>query len=135
MSYGLKKIGQLLSVRSGNESIPDNDICLSDEAFFKFYLESKKTEKPSRISNGELRNLYNSNVKLSKEQKLVKSVLDDCSVSKIIYDQAFKNAQELYEFRRKYKSYLRIKRFIPLSLVAPLTGSELTKMAYATAIG
>lgn len=41
----------------------------------------------------------------------------------------------MYEFRRKYRLYLRIKRIIPLSMVAPFTGSELSKMAYAAALG
>jgi hypothetical protein len=41
----------------------------------------------------------------------------------------------MYHFRRKYKNYLRIKRFVPLSMIAPFTGGELSKMAYAAALG
>ena len=41
----------------------------------------------------------------------------------------------MYEFRRKYKNYLRITRFIPLALIAPFTNTELSKMAYAAALG
>nr|ULD16196.1 hypothetical protein [Cylindrotheca closterium] len=41
----------------------------------------------------------------------------------------------MHEFRRKYKNYIRIKRIIPLSLIAPFTSNELSKMAYAAAIG
>lgn len=41
----------------------------------------------------------------------------------------------MYEFRRKYKNYLRIKRILPLNIIPPFTGNELFKMAYAAAIG
>lgn len=41
----------------------------------------------------------------------------------------------MYEFILKYKNYLRLKRFIPLTIVAPFTNTELSKMAYAAAIG
>ena len=41
----------------------------------------------------------------------------------------------MYEFMQKYKSYLRLKRFIPLSLVALLTSSKLSKIAYFAALG
>ena len=40
----------------------------------------------------------------------------------------------MYNFRRKYKNYLRIKRFIPLTLIAPFTNTKLSKMAYASAL-
>lgn len=41
----------------------------------------------------------------------------------------------MYDFRQKYKNYLRIKRFTPLTLIAPFTGTELSRMAYAAALG
>ena len=41
----------------------------------------------------------------------------------------------MYEFRRKYKNYIRLKRILPLSVIAPFTSNELSKMAYAAAIG
>ena len=41
----------------------------------------------------------------------------------------------MYEFRRKYKNYLRIKRLIPLGIIGPFTNNELSKMAYAAALG
>ena len=41
----------------------------------------------------------------------------------------------LINFCRKYKKYLRIKRFVPLTLVAPFTSTELSKMAYAATLG
>jgi hypothetical protein len=92
--------------------------------------------KSSRLSTKELRRLLtDKKLKLTPEQKLVKSVLKEVNLSRNISAEDFKNAQEMYDFRRSYKNYLRIKRFIPLSLVAPFTGSELSKMAYAAVLG
>lgn len=129
MGYTFKKVNQI----AGGAQQSDNT-CLSDEAFFETYIEKKKKEKPKRLTNQELKNLYNSKHKLTKEQKLLKSVLDDC-IATDISNEAFSNVNDMYTFRRKYKHYLRIKRFIPLSLVAPCTNVELSKMAYAAALG
>lgn len=41
----------------------------------------------------------------------------------------------MYAFLHKYKGYLRLKRFIPFGIVGPLTATELSKIAYACAIG
>jgi hypothetical protein len=38
---------------------------------------------------------------------------------------------KFYGFMQKYKNYLRIRRFIPLSMVSPLTSNDLSRMAYA----
>ena len=38
-------------------------------------------------------------------------------------------------FTYKYRHYLRIKRLLPFAVVGSLTTTELTKMAYASAIG
>ena len=99
-------------------------------------MESDPTnEKLPRIKNTELRELLSTQVKLTKEQRLLKSVLEEASLAKVISDKSFQNAQEMYEFRRKYQNYLRIKRFVPLTLVFPFTTTELSKMAYAAALG
>jgi hypothetical protein len=92
-------------------------------------------EKPRRLNNKEVRELLASKVKLTKEQRLLKSVLEEATLSKAISEKSFRNVQEMYDFRRKYKNYLRIKRFVPLTIVAPFTGTELSKMAYAAALG
>ena len=132
---GVKKIHSHLFFRGGNE----NDVCLSDEAFFEMVTETTDSgpnkNKLRRLNSREVRDLLSTKAKLTKEQRLLKSVLEEASLSKAISDKGFQNVQEMYEFRRKYKNYLRIKRFVPLSVVAPFTGTELSKMAYAAALG
>ena len=114
-------------------------VYLLDEAFFEIMTETMESdptnEKLPRIKNTELRELLSTQVKLTKEQRLLKSVLEEASLAKVISDKSFQNAQEMYEFRRKYQNYLRIKRFVPLTLVFPFTTTELSKMAYAAALG
>lgn len=82
-----------------------------------------------------LNEFYRQKGKLSRDQKLVKSVIQDCMVSNRVSLEQFDNIEQMYQFRRKYKNYLRIKRLIPLSLIAQVTGNELTRMAYAAALG
>lgn len=125
--YGVKKIHSHLFFRGGSE----NDICLSDEAFFEMIIP----DKPPRLSNREVRELSSVTAKLTREQRLFKSVIEEAKLSKAISEKSFKNVQEMYSFRRKYKNYLRIKRFVPLTLIAPFTGTELSRMAYAAALG
>jgi len=114
-------------------------VYLLDEAFFEIMTETMESdptnEKLPRIKNTELRELLSTQAKLTKEQRLLKSVLEEASLAKVISDKSFQNAQEMYEFRRKYQNYLRIKRFVPLTLVFPFTTTELSKMAYAAALG
>jgi hypothetical protein len=132
--WGIKKIKTNLFFCGGSQS---GDVCLSDETFFEIITETidiESSDKPRRLSNTELRNLLSANSKLTKQQKLLKSVLEQASVSKAISEKGFQDIQEMYEFRRKYKNYLRIKRCIPLGLVAPFTSTELSKMAYAAAL-
>lgn len=133
---GVKKIQSHLYFRGGSA----NDVCLSDEAFFEIMTETidsdpNNNNKPRRLNNREVRELLSTKAKLTKEQRLLKSVIEEASLSKAISEKGFQNVQEMYEFRRKYKNYLRIKRLVPLTLVAPFTGTELSKMAYAAALG
>jgi hypothetical protein len=129
--YVVKKIQSRLSFRGGSE----NNVRVSDEAFFEIMIESIP-EKPRRLNNREVRELMLSNTaKLTKQQRILKSVIEEAKLSKAISEKSFQNIQEMYNFRRKYKTYLRIKRVIPLTLVAPFTGTELSKMAYAAALG
>jgi hypothetical protein len=130
LGFGLKKARQALLIRGGQEPQPR----LQEDPVFETYVQ----EKPRRMTDVELRDMYKPNAKLSKQEKLVKSVLDDCisvSESKNVPPGTFQSLQDLYDFRRKYRHYLRLKRFIPICLVAPFTTSELSKMAYAAAIG
>ena len=130
--YGIKKMDSHLFIRGGHE----NDVCISDDVFFEIMTEDIEP-KPRRATTRELRKLFDKNNKaiLTKEQRLVKSVIEEAKLAKTISEKSFENVQEMYEFRRKYKNYLRIKRFVPLSLIAPFTGTELSKMAYAAALG
>lgn len=134
---GVDKIRSHLSFRGGSE----NDVCLSDEAFFEMMADTMEVKpnpnnyKRPRLTSQEVRDLMSTKAKLTKEQRLLKSVLEEANLSKAISDKGFESVQEMYEFRRQYKNYLRIKRFIPLGVVAPFTGGELSKMAYAAALG
>lgn len=74
---GFEQIKNILAVRGGDNIRIEDDVCLSDDAFFENY-ELWKTPKTRRMTEKELRELYSSKVKLSKKQELVKSVLDDC---------------------------------------------------------
>lgn len=127
----LKKV--TTAIRAGSDESNLHNQCMADEARFDTFIQDSP-EKPPRLSNSELRDLLRSRAKLTKQQKLVKSVLDDCMARRSIPDDVFKNLEELYEFRRKYKRYLFLKRFIPLSIIGPFTGTELSKMAYAAAL-
>ena len=131
---GLKNT-ELSFFRGGSQ----NDVCLSDKAFFEIMTETidfdSNKNKPRRLNNKQVRELLSTKAKLTKEQQLLKSVLKKASVFKVISDKSFQNVQEMYEFRRKYKKYIRIKRFVPLTLIAPFRVTELSKMAYATALG
>ena len=93
--------------------------------------------KPPRITQLNLTELLQNKAKrkLTKNEKLVKSIVEQAELSRTVSEHDFKNLEEMYSFRQKYKHYLRLKRFIPLGVVAPLTSTELSKMAYAAALG
>lgn len=112
------------------------DMCYSDDGFFEIISKSIDNQaKPRRGSAKEIRNLFSNKSRLTKNQRLVKSILDEVELSRNISSKQFESLKEMYEFRRKYKNYLRIKRIVPLSLIAPFTNTELSKMAYAAALG
>jgi hypothetical protein len=133
--WGVKKLHMHLFF---NGSSQNNDVCLSDEAFLKLMTEPSDADpnknRPHRMSTREVRELLSTKAKLTREQRLVKSLLEEANLSRTISDKGLENVQDMYEFRRKYKRYLRFKRFIPLTLVAPFTTTELSKMAYAAAL-
>jgi len=112
-----------------------NDLYYTDEEFFSF-ITNDEDVKPPRLTNKEVTEILNTKTKkLTKDQKLIKSVIEETQITKIITENNFKNLEEMYEFRRKYKNYIRLKRILPLSVIAPFTSNELSKMAYAAAIG
>lgn len=130
MFYGINKIKSHLFFSGGSTE----DVCASDDAFFQM-MTDKLGSKPRRLNHREVQELFSDKALLTKEQRLLKSVLEESNLSRAISEKSFENVQEVYEFRRKYKRYLRIKRLVPLCVVAPFTNCELTKMAYAAAIG
>ena len=139
--YGVKKVHNYLSHRAGAQPQSpgiDADVCLSDEEFFQMIIEQSESsvKKHPRLSNQEVRNLLSANTKsLSRDQRLLKSILEEAQVSRVLTDKNFKSLEDMHNYRRKYKHYLRGKRVIPLGLLGPFTGTELTKMSYAAAIG
>ena len=118
----------------GGSNTPENGICLSDDVFLEFIVD-QDNEKLPRLSSHQVRELLYKSKNLSKEQKLLKSVIEDIELRRAISEMNFKNLQDIYEFRRKYKFYIKCKCIIPLSIVAPFTGTELSKLAYASALG
>lgn len=127
--YTINKIRSHVSFRGGQT----NEEYCTDEEFFEFIDHEIKSP---RLINKELTKILNTKAKkLTKNQKLIKSVIEEAQTTKIVTAKDFKNLEEMYEFRRKYKNYPRIKRIILLSIVARFTSNKLSKMAYAAAIG
>lgn len=130
-----------LQIRGGADKIKmlpdvDTDMCMSDEAFFESYNWDKP--KPRRLTERELREIHSAKAGLSRDQKLVQSVLDDCIATsriKQISEDQLLSVEKFYKLRRKHRRYLRFKRILPASITTPFTLCELTKMSYAAAIG
>ena len=129
--FGVRQMHSNLFFRGGNQ-----DVCYSEDGFFKIISENIDVDnKPRRATSKEVQELFSSKGKLTKDQRLVKSIIEEANLSRTISNESFDKLKDTYEFRRKYKNYLRIKRFIPLTLIAPFTNTELSKMAYAAALG
>lgn len=80
----------------------------------------------------------NPNYKITRDQRLVKSVLEHCLKQRGAagFDpETIYKLQENMDFRRRYRFYLRVKRMIPISCVSPFTLAELNKMSIATILG
>lgn len=136
---GIKKVCSKLFFYGGSSGFERECMSISDEAFFELMNEEIKSPRP-RMDPKEVNQWMNplnkiNKKRLTRNQKLVKSVLEKAEVSRAISEADFENLQQMREFRHKYSTYLRIKRLIPLCLVAPFTGTELNKMALAAAIG
>jgi len=130
--FVIKRVASHLFFRGGSESAN----YVGDEEYFKFHDNGSEVKEP-RIKNLKLTEMLRNRAKnkLTKNQRLIKDVVEHAELSRAISQNEFKNLEEMYEFMQKYKSYLRIKRCIPLGIIAPFTTTELSKMAYATAIG
>lgn len=148
--YMARKIRSKILIRGGGEHLRQNirnNEQYTDGEFFDDLKQDfdktggtvfKSTESDTpRMSNKELnqRLADEAKKKFTSDQKLVNSVLEKVRESRIIEQSDIQNLEELYAFKRKFKGYLRIKRLIPLGVVAPYTNSEVTKMAYAAALG
>lgn len=128
--YVIKKVRSHLFFHGGDTT----DMYLSDKEFFE--VMSDKDSNPARLTNREVTELLSNKAKkLTKDQKLVKSVIEQAQVSRVLSENSLKNVEEMYELRRKYKNYLRLKRLIPLIVIGPFTSNELSKIAYAAALG
>lgn len=125
----IKKVGSSLFCRGGSE----NTVLQPNQEFIQYTSEPK----PSRIKQISLNKILQNEAKrkLTKNEKLIKDIVEKAELSRAVSEKDFKNLEEMYEFIHKYKGYLRLKRFIPLSIVAPFTSTELSKMAYAAALG
>lgn len=128
----IKKFGSSLLCRGGNEYAT-----LPPTQEFGEFTEKASEPKLPRMTQLQLNELLKNKAKrkLTRNEKLIKAVVEQAELSRAVSEHDFKNLEEMYQFLQKYKRYLRIKRFIPLSVVAPLTTTELSKMAYAAALG
>ena len=124
--FVIKKVGSSLFCRGGNE----NTVLHPNKEFVQF-TEGASEPKPLRMTQLQLNELLKNEAKrkLTKNEKLIKSVVEQAELSRAISEHDFKNLEEMYQFIQKYKGYLRLKRFIPLSIVAPLTTTELSNAA------
>lgn len=137
--WSLKQIKTQLLFRGG-QNVYESDIYSSDdETFFKImnheFDTNSNANKFCRFTESEFKKLLSTRSKLTKEQKLLKSVIEDINSSRAIESKYIDNASQMYELRRRYKIYLRLKRIIPLAIIGPFTNNELSKMAYAAALG
>ena len=112
-----------------------NGQCFADE---EFEFENYEWKKPDRMSDGDVRKLYAKNAKLTRQQRLLKSVLDEAAAhspkGQIPYE-ALEKMKDAYEFRKKYGKYLFAKRIIPVGVLTPFTGTELGRMFFAQSLG
>ena len=79
------KINSHLFFRGGHQQ----DTCYSDEAFFEMELENINKDidfkhKLRRATNKEVQDLFSAKGKLSKNQRLVKSVIEETKLSRTI---------------------------------------------------
>ena len=119
---------------------PNNEVCIPNETFFDVLRADVGVDKkPRRISQQELDKLMRSStIRLTKEQKLLRSLVDDHMARKKIKSlsqEAINNFETEYNLRRRYRLYLRIKRLLPIGITAHFTGLELSKMAAAKVLG
>ena len=119
--FVFKKVGSSLFLRGGSD-IP---VRLTDEP------------KPPRMGSKELRQHLSNKAKnqLTRNEALVQSIIERAELARVVSETDFQNLEDMYAFIHKYKGYLRLKRFIPFGIVGPLTATELSKMAYACALG
>ena len=75
----VKKIHSRLFFRGGSE----NEACLSDQAFFEMMSETIP-DKPPRLNDREVRELLSSTAKLTKQQRILKSILEEATLSRAI---------------------------------------------------
>lgn len=138
----IRKVRSKIRIRGGSDQLRqdvnrnrhDNTYYAEDEFFNN--VKYPESDTP-RMSNSEVNQMLANEAKkkYTPDQKLVNSVLQKVKESRIITQSDIQNLEELYAFRRKFKMYLRLKRLIPLGIVAPYTNCEVTKMAYAAALG
>ena len=144
----IKKLSDKGFIRGGS-TVPNHDQYMSDDEFFRSVIDVDKGSYTqcdqiniaqhndiSRMNNEELRKfLSNRSKRLTRNQKLIRSMIRESQVDRTLSQIDFQNLEDMYVFRRKYKNYLRLKRFFPICMIAPFTSNELSKMAIASAIG
>jgi hypothetical protein len=111
---------------------------LGDTEFFEIWegIDAQTEAKLPRMGHSEVnRRLRENAIKLNKDQRLVKSLIEQSKFKKPLSDEQFECLKDFYKLRRRHKTYLRLKRFLPMGIIAPFTGTELSKMGYAIALG
>ena len=67
-------------------------------------MENSDLKKPPRLTNSQLQEWLETK-SLTKEQRLLKSVIKEAELSRTISEKTFKNLEDMYRLRRKYKNY------------------------------
>jgi len=135
MFYTIEKV-KLLKLRCGADSSRGNHRYMPENEFSEMIWQEGVGDKPRRLTGREIQKMLAEKRQiLTSNQKLLQSVLKEAKATGDVKPDGLINLLQQYGLRRDYRWYLRVKRLIPLGLIAPFTNGELTKMTYATTLG
>lgn len=94
--FVIKKVGSNFLYRGGSENTVLNESVQ--------FTKETNTPKLPIMKNIQLNKLLRNEAKrkLTKNEKLVQSVVESAELSRIISENDFKNLEEMYEFMQKY---------------------------------
>ena len=90
----IRKLNSNLSFRGGSTE----GQCFSVEISYEFLENLTDSNKPERLTQSQLQKILSTNAKkLTKQQRLLKSVLDEANLSRTVSAQNLKNLEEVYQ--------------------------------------